>query len=584
LVQPDSAEIITKVVEHRPHQRLEWGIRMLLAGTVFVIFWPALRAGFVNWDDGLNIVDNPHLGFTWEKLKWMFTDTDYTRRYYPLGVASYSVDWQFFGGSPFSYHLGNLLLHALNTLLVFGILQRVIRLCLAKVDQTHAMLAAGLGGLWWAAHPLRAEPVCWASSRIYCVAALFFFLSIHFYLRQSDRTGPRRSVAWAALFFGLSLLSYPIALGGVAVFVLLDVFVLKRLSSNPAKWLDRESGKVLMEKLLFCPAAALMFGVNFWSRLNHPSFEPVVTLSDFSAPARVVQAFWLFAWYTWKPWLPFHLAPKYPDLLSDAPFSASYIAAIGLVAALTAFLFLRRRATPALWAAWLCQLALLLPFIGVTEHPHHTYDRYSYIAGVVWAAVLAAALISLLQFEKRRTLVLPAFLALCVFLAVLAREQTHVWQSSLNVQSAMSESLGRHPERVKHDVVVASELLSSNRPQEAEARLRFDLELKPDSAEAWGALGNALSDQHRTEEAISSYERALQLKPGLESARQNLAVTLAMAGRHEKAVSQFETLLKEKPRNASAHHNLAISLHQLGRDEEARQHLETSRRLRQTSL
>src|SRR3954464_14007791 len=101
---------------------------MLLFGIVFMIFWPALRAGFVNWDDGLNIVDNPHLGFSWEKLKWMFTDTDYTRRYYPLGVASYSVDWQFFAGSPFSYHLGNLLLHALNTLLVFGIIQRVLRL------------------------------------------------------------------------------------------------------------------------------------------------------------------------------------------------------------------------------------------------------------------------------------------------------------------------------------------------------------------------------------------------------------------------------------------------------------------------
>src|SRR4051812_21124188 len=99
-------------------RRLDGLLSLALIGAVLAVFWPALQAGFVHWDDGLNITDNPHLGFSWEKICWMFTDTHYAKRYLPLGWLSYSVDLFFFGGSPLSYHWGNLLLHAANTVLL----------------------------------------------------------------------------------------------------------------------------------------------------------------------------------------------------------------------------------------------------------------------------------------------------------------------------------------------------------------------------------------------------------------------------------------------------------------------------------
>src|SRR5580765_5038363 len=102
-------------------RRLDWLLRLLLVGAVVAVFWPALQAGFVDWDDEVNIVNNPHLGFSWENIRWMFTDTSYVRRYLPLGWLSYTVDRIFFGGSPTSYHAGNLLLHAANTLLLYAI-------------------------------------------------------------------------------------------------------------------------------------------------------------------------------------------------------------------------------------------------------------------------------------------------------------------------------------------------------------------------------------------------------------------------------------------------------------------------------
>lgn len=533
----------------------------------------------MNWDDGLNIFQNPHLGFSLENLRWMFTDTDYVRRYMPLGWVSYAVDRVLFGGGPLSYHWGNLLLHALNTCLVFELLGQL--LALSRIRRAQSLWPAFVGALFWALHPLRTEPVSWASSRTYLVAAAFFFGAVLCYLRAAqtpDRT-KRRLLISSALCFACSLLTYPIALGGLAVFVFLDMFLLGRLPTHWRDWPANGFRKVWLEKLLFLPAFALMLGANLWSRLNHPEIEPVVTFADFSLLSRALQAFWVWAWFLWKPWLPLELAPKYSHLLNDSLVTPAYWSAAVLIVGLSIFLWLKRGKWPGLWLVWLCHLALLGPFIGVTEHPHHTFDRYSYIAGVLWAVVLAAGVAMAWEKRKARVPMLSAALAACILWGVLANGQTAVWKDSASVQIAMADSIGQHPERAKHDVTAAVALLAMERAPEAESRIQIALRWKPQMPEAWGALGDALTEQGRTNDAISSYQRAVDLDPGLASARQNLAVALAMAGKHEEAVLEFEKILQQAPANATAHHNLAVSLHRLGRVEEAKQHLAEARRL-----
>ncbi|HUR47666.1 MAG TPA: tetratricopeptide repeat protein [Candidatus Saccharimonadales bacterium] len=553
-------------------------MRLLLLASVFCVYWPTLRAGFVTWDDGLNIVHNPHLGFSLDKIQWMFTDCTYVRRYMPLGWLSYSIDRQFFAGAPLSCHFGNVLLHAINAMLLLEIIQSFFLIRLPHVEKNSISFASCLGALSWALNPLRTEPVAWASGRIYGVATLFFFLSVYLYLQHGKIAGSRRFVWLSALFFSLSLFTYPIALGGLAVFILLDIFVLNRIPQNPRLWFQAENAKVLLEKMAFLLPLAISFGVNLWGRLNH-AWEPVISYADFSFPARLMQAFWVWSWYLWKPWLPLNLAPRYPDLMGNAPFTAAHISAALLLLALAALLVLRRKNSPALLFAWLCHMALISPFIGFTEHPHHTFDRYSHIAGIVWAAILAGVLIQARANQRLHSIILRGALLGCVLLGFLAHTQTVVWNNSLNLHSAMAHSLGRDPERATHEVMSAFILLSENRPAEAEARLRLAIEVNPRMAEAWAALGDALSDQKQTEEAISSFKHALELKADLNAARQNLGVTLAMAGRHEEAIGEFQTILRNKPDSAATHRNLAVSLQHLGRLEDSKRHMQEFRRL-----
>src|SRR6185436_15456463 len=91
----------------------------VLFAAVCVVFFGATRGEFLSWDDDINITDNPHVrGLTGENLHWMFTDTEYVRRYMPLGWLGWACQSQWLGENAAAYHFGNILFHALSAVLL----------------------------------------------------------------------------------------------------------------------------------------------------------------------------------------------------------------------------------------------------------------------------------------------------------------------------------------------------------------------------------------------------------------------------------------------------------------------------------
>src|SRR6266487_4532219 len=116
-------------------QRLQTGLLVVLCGITLAVFGGVCGHEFVHYDDAANIYANPHLkGFSWEAIRWMFTDVSYARRYMPLGWLSYAVDYQWFGLNPKAYHIGNLLLHSGNVVLLFFLLKRLLILARFSVN------------------------------------------------------------------------------------------------------------------------------------------------------------------------------------------------------------------------------------------------------------------------------------------------------------------------------------------------------------------------------------------------------------------------------------------------------------------
>ena len=173
----------------KPHHRTTALVFGLVA-VVFAVFFNTIEAGFLRWDDDINVFENPHVqGLTAENLRWMFTDFEQAIRYKPLAWLAWAAVHELFGLNPFGFHLANVLLHSVNTVLVFLLIRRLLKLAATPhVSESLRMSAAthdagaALGALVWAVHPLRVEPVAWVTGLPYGLSLAFLLLATIFYL------------------------------------------------------------------------------------------------------------------------------------------------------------------------------------------------------------------------------------------------------------------------------------------------------------------------------------------------------------------------------------------------------------------
>ena len=108
-------------------KRAAWLPPLFLAALTGLVFCPALRYGFLYWDDVKNIVTNPHLRhFDGAALRWMWT-THFQGPYQPLSWMSLGLDFQLWALRPLGYHLTNILLHMANTALAYLLLVSLSR-------------------------------------------------------------------------------------------------------------------------------------------------------------------------------------------------------------------------------------------------------------------------------------------------------------------------------------------------------------------------------------------------------------------------------------------------------------------------
>ena len=115
-------------------------------------------------------------------------------------MAGWLIEREFFGLTAKSAHVGNILLHVFNAVLVFFLLRKIGDM-LARSRQIPPLVLSGgasAGALIWAVHPLRVEVVAWASGRMYCQAAFFLLIALITYLRACGAEIRPGSARWVA--------------------------------------------------------------------------------------------------------------------------------------------------------------------------------------------------------------------------------------------------------------------------------------------------------------------------------------------------------------------------------------------------
>lgn len=459
---------------------------------------PVFLADFLNFDDDAYVTGNTALreGVTWAAVKWSFT-AYHSSNWHPLTWLSHALDISIFGFAPWGHHATNLLLHLLNTALVYMVMFRLIPTSMAGRAPVVALIVA----LLFALHPLHVESVAWISERKDLLSGFFALMTTWAYAQYARRPRPGLYLA-VLLLFTCGLMSKPMLVTWPCVLLLLDYWPLRRLQNVRAG--------------LWCVAEKLpLFALSLASVVItlQAQTRAVVPLEARTVDERINNAAVSYMMYLWKAIFPYPLATPYPFLEDTlAPWRVALAWAILL--SLSTVALVKWRRAPWFIVGWVWFLGTLVPVIGIVQVGEQAMaDRYSYLPHLGLFLALACAVAQRRHSSdeqappSRYRWILIAFAAV---LASLTFRQTLYWRNS--------ETLFRHSIAVTEKNYVAH-----------------------------NNLGKALMENGRIDEALGHFEQSVAISPGNLPARNNLGVAYLLTGQPERALAQLELVRQNVP-------------------------------------
>ena len=512
----------------------------LLAG---VCYLPAMLWGGLIWDDFIwsqsrAVPEWSGLGTIWSWPSRIHQEA----HYWPLTYTTLWLEHKIWGLAPAGYHVVNVLLHLLNSLLVWRLLLRL------------AVPGAWVAAAVFAAHPTHVESVAWIIERKDVLSGLFYLTAVLVWLRFLEQPRPWR-YGLALLLFATGLLSKSIVVTLPAALLIIQWWKEGRITARD-----------LQRLAPFFLVALLVTAVDL------SSVGSMHSLLDYSLPERMLVASRALWFYAGKLAWPTDLAVIYPrwDISLGDPWAWLYLAGATALAATLWFMRLRVGRGPLAGALFFA--VTLSPVLGFVNHGYMQFslvaDRFQYLAGIgVMAVLIAAAVHGAIRLSGG--LKLGATGLMVVLLALLG---TTTWRQAgiyRNNVTYFSHIVSLNPEARNAHYHLSAALAKAGRREEALAAARMAVETRPDHTDAYAILGGALIHTERFVEAEEILRRALEIDPGHKNSRREMATMLRVQGRREEALEAYRALLEIDPTYALAHAYIGDILLQLHRYAEA---------------
>jgi tetratricopeptide (TPR) repeat protein len=521
--------------------------------------------GFVNFDDDVYVTENPQVGrgLTLDGIAWSFS-TFRAGNWHPLTWLSHMLDTTLFGMVPAGHHVGSLLIHVLNGVVLFFVLETA----------TRSFRRAAFVAAVFLLHPLGVESVAWVAERKNLLSTLFFLLTLAVYARYARRPSTPRYLAALALF-ALALLAKPIVVTLPCVLLLLDFWPLERVRENreraePRPWF---AARLIAEKVPFLAFSLLASLATLHAHRQVGGIEPMDAVS---LQLRIGNALVAYVRYMAKIAWPRDLAAFYPHPDSIPAWQAAGAALV--LVGLTALSLRAVRAVPSVPVGWFWFVGTLVPVLGLVHGGGQSMaDRYTYVPLIGLAIVVAWGVPHVLATWRHERVVL-ALVSGVFLLGCAARTfaQVSTWKDGVTLWAhAIEVTQGNF---IAHDGLGHALALQG---QHAEAASHYEraIAIDPDHERPHNNLGIALEQLGRPTEAILQYREALRIKPDYVEAHVNLGVALARTGRLDEAVHHLSTALALRPDFAPAHYNLGAAMLERGDRERAGHHFSEALRL-----
>ncbi|MDR2191690.1 MAG: tetratricopeptide repeat protein [Endomicrobium sp.] len=519
-------------------------------------FYPVLSADFVYLDDPVMIEGNWKINsFTLSNLKSLLFESHF-RLYHPMVNLSLFAETALFGKDPYFYHADNLILHLLNSLLVFFIF-----FLLTKKNFFTAFIVASI----FACHPVNVESVAWVTGRKDVLYAFFFLLSLLFYLKfRLNKDKNKRYYGLSLIFFIFSCLSKSMAVTLPAVLILFDWFLAKDNGFKACFY------KTAFLKYIPFFAAAAAFSYITYSGYYF-SYEKAEQTS-YSMFVNFISAHFNILFYAAKFVNPSKLSVIYPYFFGNVfpPKFILYSPAL-IYGVLVLILFSLKDAKKIFFGAALF-LTTVLPVINVFPTGiAPVADRYVYIPFLGFAYLAAEFVMFLFRNIKTKFLKNSAAVAVCAVFALMCVKtniQASVWH---NTETLFNNQIKNYNMQIAHAYTTRGIFYFKNK-MNALAQKDFVSALTIDSySTAAFSLAQIRWEQKKYAEAIRLYLSVSKLDPNFTLACCHLSKIYSELNDKEKSLLYIKKALETRinPTYIFAYYNAGKYYENAGDDDKA---------------
>jgi protein O-mannosyl-transferase len=543
------------------------GLPLLLAISTLLVYAQACWFGCVQIDDPIYLTNNARVqaGLTWSNVVWSFT-TFHDGNWFPLTWLSLMADSDLFGGHPGGFHLTNIALHTLNTLLLFAFLAR------ATGQRGPSALVSAL----FALHPLHVESVVWIAERKDVLSIFFGLLSLLAYLRYATRRS-QWSLLGCFLLFVCSLMAKQTLVTLPFVFLLLDYWPFDRIPrseglTSARDFEEPERAAPVARRSIFNLSGMWLLAEKFPFLLVSAAFSTVAVIAQSGNGAahsftmlplrvRLANAAVAYVAYLGKAFFPHNLAFFYPHP-GDQLSGSAVLAAAAMLAAVSACAIMWRRRHPYLLVGWAWYLGTLVPMIGIVQvGSQQMADRYSYFPLIGLFIALVWTVRSLVSpfapaGSLQAGLVRTVAVSLVAILAATTWCQIAYWRDPVTL---CAHALASTADNGFMRNQLGCALLQQGKAREAIEHLELAAQWDPAMPQPEYNLGIAFANLGQLDQAAVHYRRALAIHDGHAGAHNNLGLIENDRGHYAEAKLQLRRAIEIDPGFAEAYMNLALA-------------------------
>jgi len=469
-------------------------------------------------------------------------------RWFPY--ASLGWTWAQFGDTPHIYRLGNLLLHAVNVVLLFFLLRQFISLATPVKEKAHySDWGVWLGALFFACHPVAVYAVGYMIQRSILMATLFTLAMQLAYLHGlvcEQKLGQKFWLALSLLFYFLAVFSKEHSLMAPAVVIASTILLRPQIRADKqALWLTWLGYLVIA--VFVALRAKGVFGVAY--EIDAADLFEQQSIVESSATLHLLSILtqtglyfkYLLLWWLPNPaWMSVDMRETFAGALG---VWQNWLGAIGFIlyGMLACRLLLHRG------RLGLIGLALLYPWLFFmidlstirVQESFVLYRSYLWLPGMM---LLIPLLVSTLPNRKSMLITLTV-----ITLSLVPLSWNRLWVFADNY-------------RLWND---AASLLQNEHVLGA-ARIYYN-------------RGNAELAARRWDKAIADFQRVKVTNPEIEQqVYVNIGGAYYSLGRYQEAISNFDQAIALKPDYANAYYGKGMALKRLRSDGEALAHIRKS--------